>query len=361
MNYLKFSRRYSIVSFSLWFVALLLMPCFAIAGPVVTDMAGRKVTVPEKIDRIVAISGALRLIVYLDATDKVVGLEGIEKRMEHTAMRPYSLVVKDRIDHLPVISEGGPGKLPDFEALIRVRPQLIITADPNVANAEIIQKKTNIPVLLVSYGDIGSLDAGKIKESIRLLGKVLDKPKRAEDVRTYIDKILSDLKKRTVDIEDKKRVYVGGVSFRGSQGIKSTQGLYLPIEWVNAINVASVVDKKGAYFIDKEQLISWNPDLIFLDSGGLNIIENEKKQQSLFKALKAFQDKKVFVTLPFNSYYTNIEYALCNGYFIGKTIYPDRFKDIDIMKKTDEIVRFMIGKGVIRDIAGLTRAFKGYE
>lgn len=361
MNKIRLSKYDKFFSLSLWFIALLLLPSFAIADHEVTDMAGRKVSIPDRVDRIVAISGALRLIVYLDAVDKVVGIEGIERRMEQSVMRPYSLVVKERLNNLPIVSEGGAGRLPEFEALISVKPQLIISADPNVANAETIQRKTNIPVLVVTYGDIGFLDIASVSASMRLLGKVLNKQKRAEEVVSFFEKNLSDLKKRTSEIKDKKRVYVGGVGFRGAHGIKSTQAAYPPFEWVNAVNVASVGGKRGSYFIEKEQLISWNPEFIFLDSGGLNIIEGDKKEQRLLQEVKAFREKNVFVTPPFNSYYTNIEYALCNGYFIGKTIYPERFKDIDVMKKTDEIVRFMIGRSVIGDLQRQTRFFKKYQ
>ena len=50
----------------------------------VTDMLKRNVEVPKDVKRIVCIGpGALRLIVYLDATDKVVGVEDAEKSGVH--------------------------------------------------------------------------------------------------------------------------------------------------------------------------------------------------------------------------------------------------------------------------------------
>ena len=50
------------------------------AQTTIKDMAGRSVTVPAKVERIVGLGpGALRLISYLQATDKVVGVEDIDK------------------------------------------------------------------------------------------------------------------------------------------------------------------------------------------------------------------------------------------------------------------------------------------
>jgi len=41
--------------------------------------------------------------------------------------------------------------------------------------------------------------------------------------------------------------------------------------------------------------------------------------------------------------------VLANAYFIGKTLYPDRFEDIDPKEKADEIYTFFIGKPVFSE------------
>lgn len=56
----------------------------------VIDMAKRSVSVPATVNRIVALGpGALRLMTYLQATDRVVGVEDLEKGSP--AGRPYAL------------------------------------------------------------------------------------------------------------------------------------------------------------------------------------------------------------------------------------------------------------------------------
>ncbi len=42
--------------------------------------------------------------------------------------------------------------------------------------------------------------------------------------------------------------------------------------------------------------------------------------------------------MPFNNYHTNIELALADAYYMGKILYPQNFKDINMLRKTDEIV-----------------------
>ena len=48
----------------------------------ITDMLGRKVEIPVKIKKILAIrSGALRYVVYLDASDLVAGVKNMKKNV----------------------------------------------------------------------------------------------------------------------------------------------------------------------------------------------------------------------------------------------------------------------------------------
>ena len=80
------------------------------ATMVVKDLAGREVAVPKNVERVVAAGpGALRIIVYLNATDMVVGVEDFEK--QHPGGRPY-IIAHPELKELPSIGPGGPGKLP---------------------------------------------------------------------------------------------------------------------------------------------------------------------------------------------------------------------------------------------------------
>jgi len=74
------------------------------------------------------------------------------------------------------------------------------------------------------------------------------------------------------------------------------------------------------------------------------------KKPEYYKALKAFQNKRVYSLLPFNSYTTNIESALADAYAIAKILYPKAFTDIDPEKKADEIYTFMVGKPVYSEM-----------
>lgn len=311
----------------------------------ITDMAGRKVNVPKEIKRIVPLGAALRYIVYLRAFDKVVGIEAYEQKNKKSPGRPYSLAIADKVDAIPAIGEGGPGKLPDFEKIISVKPDVILAMGIDIDQVETIQKKTGVPVVVLSYGSsIGTLEIRHIINSIDLLGRLLNKESRAEKLTAYIEQTITDLKKRTSLVKEKARTYIGAISFKGSHGITSTEAFYLPLSWVNGNNVADEIGKAGHYFIEPEKLISWNPDFIFIDAGGLGMVADDyKKKPQYYKSLNAVRRGNVFLVLPYNYYHTNLEIAMADAYFMGKVLYPKYFKDINPEKKADEIFKFFNG------------------
>ena len=106
----------------------------------------------------------------------------------------------------------------------------------------------------------------------------------------------------------------------------------------------TVSANRAMLFIDPEQLLLWNPEVIFLDAGGLAMVSEEyRRNPELYRDLRAMRNGKVFVAPPYNSYHTNLETALANAYFMGKTLYPGRFADIDPATKANEIFRFFTG------------------
>jgi len=112
----------------------------------ITDMSGRKVIIPRDINKIIALkSGALRLICYLEANDKVIGIEENERRR----ITPY-LLAHPELRKLPII---GSGNAPEAELVAALRPDLIICTHNTIGEADELQQKTGIPVINIEYGD----------------------------------------------------------------------------------------------------------------------------------------------------------------------------------------------------------------
>ncbi|WP_353684693.1 iron ABC transporter substrate-binding protein [Thermodesulfovibrio sp. 3907-1M] len=347
------------VLFTICFIFILASYVSAKEMVTVTDMAGRKVTIPKKVERVVALSASLRYIVYLQAFDKVVGIEGVEKqsvmRGNPATGKVYWLAIKDKVQNIPSIGEGGPGKLPDFEKLITVKPDLVITFE--VDNAELIQSKTGIPVVVIQYAGTEGFRIEDIKNTFTFLGKILDREKRATELNKYIEQCISDLKKRTAS-SARPTVYIGAISARGAHGITSSEAHYPPLQWINVKNVVDEIGRIGHVFINREKLLVWNPQYLFIDTGGISLVNDDYlKNKEFYKKLKAVKNGKVYTVFPYNFYRTNLEILLANAYFIGKVIYPDKFRDIEPRKKAAEIFKKFLGMDVYDD---LKRVYKGY-
>ncbi|MCF8143008.1 MAG: iron ABC transporter substrate-binding protein [Deltaproteobacteria bacterium] len=345
---------------SLWAVGL------AMAGDsmTVTDMEGRKVAVPADPNRVIAIGpGTLRILCYLEAKEKIAGIENFEN--VRTQGRPY-WIASPELKDLPVIGPGGPqhlNKEPDLEAVLKVNPDVIFATYMKPATADALQKKIGIPVVILTYGRFPAFNE-RLYDSLRLAGKILGKEARAEAVVDFIEGAKKDLLKRTdgIDPSRKPRVYIGGVGFRGVQGIESTDPDYIPLEWVRADNIAAGASGENHLFIDREKLLMWDPDVIFVDAGGYGLIKQDfEKKSKFYQSLKAFQNGRVYVLLPFIYYVANIGTAVADAYGAGKILYPERFQDIDLAEKADEIYTFLVGapayKKMVRDFGPLGAPF----
>jgi iron complex transport system substrate-binding protein len=313
----------------------------------VTDSLGRTVQVPANVQRVVAAGpGALRLVVYLNASDMVVGVEDFEKRYSYG--RPY-IIAHPELKELPSIGPGGPGKLPNIEALINLKPDVVFMTYVDKKTADDIQAKTGIPVVVLSYGRLATFDDEELFKSIELAGRILGKEERAEEVVEFIKSTQGDLEKRTEGVEP-KMVYVGGIGYKGAHGIESTEGDYPPFKVVHADNVAAELGP-GHHSIDKEKLLEWQPEYIFLDEGGLKLtLDDYSKNPDFYNSLEAVKSGNLYGLLPFNFYTTNVGTALADAYYIGKILYPGRFEDVDPAKKADEIYSFLVGKPVYKEM-----------
>jgi iron complex transport system substrate-binding protein len=332
----------------------------AAAGRIsVTDLAGRTVAVPTQVKRIVPLGGALRLVVYLQAQEMVVGVEALEqKRAPDAAGRPYTLAVADRAANLPAIGEGGPGRLPDFERIMAVAPDLILAVGIDNGQVETIQQKTGVPVVVLHPGAFSALDLDQVRRAFRLLGRVLQREKRAAELIGYLDANERSLRQRAAALPMRPLVYVGAIGFKGRHGITSTESGYAPLAWINGRNAADALGRPGHLFIDPEELLRWDPEVIFLDAGGLAMVAEEyRRKPALYRGLRAVRNGRVFVAPPYNFYHTNLEVALANAWFMGTVLAPERFADIEPAAKADEIFRFFTG---VAGYERLSRELHGY-
>ena len=313
----------------------------------ITDGAGRQVEVPETVESIVCVGvGALRYTCYVGGQDLVVGVEDYE--VKPGMSRLYNYVNFDKFKDLPVIGTNGQ---PYTEEIINLAPDVIVMSAYASVEADDLQSKTGTSVVVVPGSDTTLDDAGY--ETIRILGQLYGMENRAAELTEYLKGIQQDLDIRTKDFaeSEKPSVYVAGVSFKGAHGFEGTEAFYGPLELIHASNLANTTGQTGAFDIDVEQVLAWDPEIIFLDFNGMSLIrEDYARNPDYYHSLTAVQEGRVYSQISFRSSASNLETALADAYYAACIIYPEQFADIDPVEKAGEIFENLLGVNPYEDL-----------
>lgn len=202
-------------------------------GKTITDLLGREVTVPEKINRVVCIgAGSLRLYTYVGDLSKLVGVEDVDKDGTGVgatlSIRPYKMVNKDLFNSLPSCGKGGPQGSPEAEKILALNPDIVFSLyTSDKAAMDDLQQKIGKPVVVLSYGKTEAFDAN-VKKSIALLGDILNRKERANELLSFISDTETYLSSigEGIDKSKKATVYLGCQSNYGTHGIESSSANY---------------------------------------------------------------------------------------------------------------------------------------
>lgn len=307
----------------------------------IVDGMDREVEIPEEVDSIVCLNvTSLRYTCYMQAEDLVVGVEDYEQKQSIT--RPYNYINYDKFKDLPIVGNNGEHYI---EEIITADPDVIMMSSLGNCDADDVQKKTGIPVVVIPGSD--QMMDENVYETFKIMGEVYDKEDRAEELISYLEDVKKDLDSRTKEIpeEEKETVYVGGVSFKGAHGFEGTEANYAPFSAIYAKNLANETDQKGAFNIDLEQVLAWNPEVLFVDFNGMELInQHYQENPDFYKQLKAVQEGKVYSQISFRSSATNLDMALADTYYAGTVLYPEKFADVNPAEKADEIFEKLLGE-----------------
>lgn len=339
---------------------------------IVTDVWNRNVEIPENVDSILALgSMGPRMAAYLDVVNMLAGAKESDIRTM-SARYDYSPVYHNALKVLPSVGTGGgSGENNAYaEEIIMLGPDVILAGFNEDACNE-LQRQTGIPVVSIRYRTQGFIDEGFYRP-LRIFADVVGAEERCEEILSYIDYCKADLSERTSGIpeESKLRAYTGAVTYNGRHGFSFTYVNFPPFDAVGAFNVAdelatdqigeasAVADAENVAYlgnngfeVDLEKILSWDPDIIFLDPGNMDIVNAEyDANPDYFDSLRAIQEGDVYTMPSSNSAGPNITYLLMNAYYAGKILFPERFDDIVFSSKCKEIMETMLGKSFLSEM-----------
>lgn len=155
--------------------------------------------------------------------------------------------------------------------------------------------------MVLSYGKTEAFDAN-VKKSIALLGDILNRKERANELLSFISDTETYLSSigEGIDKSKKATVYLGCQSNYGTHGIESSSANYSIFDVSKIRNVLDENGYKGYQkSLDLEKLVKMNPQRIILDAGGLYILKTQLKEKpEIFNRLSAFKTARFTCKCP---------------------------------------------------------------
>ena len=258
----------------------------------ITDMAGRKVTVPaaENIESVFSAGPVAAIFLYMVAPDKLLGwnyeLNDVEKS-----------IILDKYQDLP---NFGMGDAVNYEAVIAANPTIAINSgkinDTMVSDCDALSESLGIPVVAVDN------ELNNSAEAFRFMGELLGVEDHAEELAQYAEQVFTDINALSDIPEEKKvSVYFGNGEDSLETAPRGSQHAQI-LDVINAVNVADLELGDGSRVqISAEQLLAWDPDVIVVngepkaDKSGSSAAEDILSNPD-YASLKAVEDQKVYGT-----------------------------------------------------------------
>lgn len=241
--------------------ALLLLAAGAVqaeaqSGRAIVDSSGRKVAIPDRVERIMAAGPPASVLAVVLAPEKLIGWSRRPSPDEAAFLPPAAR-------NLPEIGRlTGRGGTANLEVILAAKPDVIVdfgsVTNTYISLANRVQEQTGIPYILIDGRFDNSVAA------IRLFGEIAGVSERAEEIARHAEDILMrvDRQVRTVPVEKRPRIYLA----RGANGLETgSKGSINTeiIERAGGVNVAAAgLGQGGLYNASLEQVLAWNPDTI---------------------------------------------------------------------------------------------------
>lgn len=294
---------------------------------IVEDCIGRKVEIPNKVERIgclYAFSG--HITAMLGEEDKIVAVVGGLKRDKLlTDMFP------DILEKPVPFTEGSI----NIEELIKLNPDVVFIRTTTAENKGEMDKLNSfgIPALVVDSNNMEEQRA-----SVRLVGQVCggEAIKKATQYDEIYQKAIDTAIKKSDQLRPNQVVTV----FHSiNEATRTDVSGTLPAEWTKLVGVDNVSAEEelnileGKMYAGLEQIYIWDPQIIVCNEPGVGeyILTDSK-----WSGLQAVKNQKVYqmpVAISRWGHPGSMETPLAM-YWLGKLVYPDLYKNIDLEKET---------------------------
>ncbi|WP_311750913.1 ABC transporter substrate-binding protein [Proteus columbae] len=354
-------NKYHLLAISL--SALLPFTALATTYPVtITDTDGQKITLKHEPKRIILQDGrdilTLALLDRNNPFERVVAWNNNLKKSDPQTVSLLEQKWKSNINAIPDMGFNDKGEV-NAEQVIAQQPDVLIAqlrAKPALEGSGVVSilKEANIPII---YVDTFLEPVKNTKESVELLGIILNKENEAKEYTDFYQQHLDNIKNKTQEIKNKPSVFVeakAGANGDGCCFTHNNAGWGGLIQAVGGDNIGSHFLPGASGVISLEQVISTKPD-VYIVTGSRWINKNNisapfgygvsnKEAQEGFKRLKsrigfnqitAVKNERLYGI--YHNFY-NHPYNIVGLEYLATFIYPEQFAELKPENTYKEII-----------------------
>jgi iron complex transport system substrate-binding protein len=321
---------------SLAFLLLVMVPLGAASAREVVDSAGRKVQVPDDIERVMAAGPPASVLVYMLAPQKLIGWNRKPRPAELAYLAPS-------VRALPEVGRlTGRGGTASLEAVMTAKPDVIVDFGSinatYISLADRVQSQTGIPYLLLD----GRFE--NTARTLRVLGSILGLDERAEQLAARAQAILDEVDRVVASVPEvqRPRVYLA----HRDNGLETGNRGSINTEIIERAGGRNVVDAGGArgglVTVSLEQILQWNPDTIITTDAGFPAAV---KADTAWAGVDAVRRGRIYVSpsLPYG--WIDLPPSLnrlLGLQWLAGLFFPDRY-NIDIRAETRNFYKLFYG------------------
>lgn len=285
----------------------------------IVDMAGREVTLPAEINRIAAVGSVPVINTFIFTVgegDKIVnGLPGFAQ----SERWKYQTVFAPHLANQPTIQESRTE--PNIEELLKLEPDAVFTMDEQMADSV---ANANMNAVVLSW-----TEPEDVKQTIQLVGKVLNKEELANEYIKYFDETVTSINKATAAIPEEKRPRVLYANMQSMTAPHEISDWWIETAGGQSVAKADRAGKQLAFSV--EQLLKWDPEIIIVSTPkDVRIINDDPR----FQKISAVRNKQVYPT-PMGAHvwaHRTAEQPLMLMW-AAKTFHPEVFQDVDLEQR----------------------------
>ena len=307
---------------------------------VIKDVDGQEVTVPVTPERVANLWHANNQVILT-----LGGAPKLSATTHYVTTIPWFRQVYPDITKVPAPIAANNDL--NMEALLATKPDVVLVSGEKQAEAV---RKAGLTAVRVGFSDMNGL-----MQTVNLTAEVLGTQgsyERAQKYNAYMQKNLKLIEERLKDLPDSERPKVMHIGSGTKVQTVSGGGIVID-EWIKIAGGQNVAaDQKGMKDVSMEQITAYAPEVIIIggdaSAKGVQTIQSD----AAWKDVPAVKNNKVirnpYGTFNWDRYST--EEAL-QVLWAAKTLHPQKFTDIDMVKETQEFYSTFFGYSLSADNA----------